>query len=375
MTRLIALIAAIFLIACQRTPDPLEAPPDDSIKECDGHGDMCVSQCCDPGYACQRGLCINGSLDLDFDGYAGHWDCDDYDRETYPGAMERCDERDNDCDGLVDEGVRNDAGECSDPCTDDDADGVTTCAEEPDCDDTNADVHPGAEEVCDGVDNDCNGESDEGFDTDGDGYGACEEGGDCDDTDPTRAPGFIEVCDGVDNDCNGTTDEGDLCGRIGECDDGACRWSFDVVDGDVEHDTGGPDGRGGWCAGPDDPINAVLVSAPAGGTRDFPYGVYDVTLRLKVDNTTLSWGTCGTSARLRVNDRDGDGTGSCEDCWFGGDVALVPAHFATVNQYQEWDLNFSIGPERAGHLVEVVVLRGNCQEVTVCIDTFDIVSH
>jgi hypothetical protein len=46
-----------------------------------------------------------------------------------------------------------------------------------DCDDTDADSYPGAEELCDGRDNDCDGEADEGLETtafpdrDGDGYG------------------------------------------------------------------------------------------------------------------------------------------------------------------------------------------------------------
>jgi MYXO-CTERM domain-containing protein len=100
-----------------------------------------------------------------------------------------------------------------------------------DCDDTRADVHPGALEVCDDadVDEDCDGLSDdddpdttaEQFwyrDEDGDGYGnpravrtACdidpgevEDRRDCDDSDPDIHPGAPDALfDGVDSDCNG----------------------------------------------------------------------------------------------------------------------------------------------------------------------------
>ncbi|MEZ4238680.1 MAG: endonuclease [Myxococcota bacterium] len=45
-------------------------------------------------------------IDADGDGVDACTDCDDADPETWPGAPERCDERDNDCDGspLPDEG-------------------------------------------------------------------------------------------------------------------------------------------------------------------------------------------------------------------------------------------------------------------------------
>lgn len=44
-------------------------------------------------------------IDQDGDGYRLLEDCDDRDRDSYPGAPELCDGADNDCDGAVDEGL------------------------------------------------------------------------------------------------------------------------------------------------------------------------------------------------------------------------------------------------------------------------------
>jgi hypothetical protein len=48
-------------------------------------------------------------LDVDMDGYigieAGGEDCDDHDPDIYPSAEELINDRDDDCDGEIDEGV------------------------------------------------------------------------------------------------------------------------------------------------------------------------------------------------------------------------------------------------------------------------------
>ncbi len=75
------------------------------------------------------------------------------------------------------------------------------------CDDANASVYPGAEEICDNLDNNCDGQIDEGFDIDGDGTTSCE--GDCDDSNPNVHPGAPEVCNYLDDDCNGLSDDND----------------------------------------------------------------------------------------------------------------------------------------------------------------------
>lgn len=114
-------------------------------------------------------------------------DCDDTAPTINLDGVEACDLRDNDCDGMVDEGVLNTyyrdadgdgAGDesmtmqgCTAP-----AGGWVLMAG--DCDDTRSNVHPGAAEVCDGIDNDCGGDVDEApagtlyyLDRDADGYG------------------------------------------------------------------------------------------------------------------------------------------------------------------------------------------------------------
>jgi hypothetical protein len=103
---------------------------------------------------------------------------------------------------------------CScDARTDADNDGHFDCEPDgtnPDCNDRDPAVFPGAREVCNEKDDDCDGVVDNGFDKDGDGFFACAQGAtaaDCDDTDPQIHPGAKEVCNGKDDDCNGRVDD------------------------------------------------------------------------------------------------------------------------------------------------------------------------
>jgi hypothetical protein len=110
--------------------------------------------------------------------------------------------------------------------------GEYTAKEAGDCNDDNKNIFPGADEFCNGVDDNCNNTKDEigslgcntyFLDQDGDGYGVtnfskclcaaqgdykAEKKGDCDDSNKMINPGQNEVCkDGKDNDCDGTPDE------------------------------------------------------------------------------------------------------------------------------------------------------------------------
>jgi hypothetical protein len=196
-----------------------------------------------------------------------------------------------------------------------DGDGDGVFASE-DCDDSDAEINPSAEEVCDGVDNNCDGEVDLDAvdastwypDADGDGYGdsslptlACQasgtlisDGSDCDDSTADVSPDALEYCDSLDNNCDGAVDEdsaqdaityyldsdGDGIGLSdvvtqscslpsgyaevgGDCDDsnpklGSCVCTVTGVDAPVTTVTSGAT-QGQWMSDPLETLGAGLV--------------------------------------------------------------------------------------------------------------------
>ncbi len=167
-------------------------------------------------------------------------DCDDTRADTYPGGIEVCDDRDQDCDGTADDGAidaptwyvdqdRDTYGSVSTGMVACDAP-TGTVASSDDCDDLNSAIYPAAPERCNSLDDDCDAAVDEGgsldpadwyLDLDADGFGdpgtlltTCTpptgyvaNNLDCDDSDPAVHPTTEELCNGVDDDCDGLTDE------------------------------------------------------------------------------------------------------------------------------------------------------------------------
>ena len=183
----------------------------------DGYGANSSS----PVYSCEQPVGYSK-----FDG-----DCDDYDNEVNPGAIEVCNGIDDDCDDLTDD-ADDEVLETAVFYRDGDTDGygrsdviAETCqppsdyvSSAGDCNDANSSIHPGADETCDGIDQDCDETVDEeakdmvtwGLDQDGDDYGdqetaisVCDSPGkdwvenakDCDDANGDIFPGATEHCD------------------------------------------------------------------------------------------------------------------------------------------------------------------------------------
>ncbi|MBM4395162.1 MAG: thrombospondin type 3 repeat-containing protein [Deltaproteobacteria bacterium] len=193
-----------------------------------------------------------------------------------------------------------------------------------DCDDFNASVRHGAQEVCNGIDDNCTAGVDEKgaqgcanwyFDADGDGYGVhdntqclcAKQGnyralkfGDCDDAAPEINPGALEKCNGVDDDCDENIDPPGVEGS---------KPFFE----DMDSDGYGSNAKDLLCAPGDRPFYTATISGDCNdGNAAINPGVKEACNNID-DNCDGSIDPEGSSnCLLRYKDADGDGWGTSE---------------------------------------------------------------
>lgn len=163
-------------------PGATDIPGDTLDEDCNGHDTVTFTVDADhDGYGTEDGtvaLADDGTCDPS-QGESDHaWDCNDDDADIHPGATEiPGNGTDESCDGHDTPPCYTNADGDGDPSSvvlvdPSDGDNSSPTGDQ-DCDDTLTRVHPGAEKVCDGLDDNCNDSLD-----DQDGLVCLEEAGD-----------------------------------------------------------------------------------------------------------------------------------------------------------------------------------------------------
>ncbi|HEV8201630.1 MAG TPA: MopE-related protein [Candidatus Polarisedimenticolia bacterium] len=249
-----------------------------------------------------------GCFDSDQDSWSVcSGDCRDADMLSFPGAAERCDGLDNDCDGTADEGLDTPltcgAGACERTvllCTDGTP---NTCV-------------PGlpGPETCNGIDDDCDTIVDN---PDADGDGSYDCGQDCAPGDASIHPGAAEICNGVDDDCSGFADDlggaldGDGDGVAGACDN--CPAVANAAQADADSD-----GLGDACDNCPTSANPSQADSDGDGEGDAcdlcPASPYPTT-DFDQDGIGAACDNCPTVANAGQQDADHDQVGdACDRC-------------------------------------------------------------
>jgi hypothetical protein len=225
--------------------------PETSCDGLDNNCDGSVDESLEADCSNQMGVCAGSTIDCSTKRMGGDCAAPQY-GSAYEPDEETCDGRDNDCDGMIDEGCDDDGDDFCD--ADMSVAGTpavcpkSAAGQADDCDDTDAQVNPSANEVCDNdVDDNCSGMTDcadPTCDTQacGTGAGAVCRNDDC----------VEETCDdGVDNDSDSQTDCADpdctdeICAQPGSkcvsfsnaCQESNCNDGLDNDDdGDIDFD-------------------------------------------------------------------------------------------------------------------------------------------
>ena len=255
---------------------------------------------------------VSGDIEDDADGSMSDGG-DATDVEDVPSCEpeeEQCNGEDDDCDDIADEGCacnyeENDTGVCSEG-TIGEANGECQPPEN----------YEDEESSCDDVDNDCDGITDEGCPCPYDGKmtGICKNGTKSPEDGSCQAPdayisgiedGFqnMDHCDGVDNDCNGAVDEGCPC-NFANIEKGVCgETTRGYIDGkcqkpsSYQNDESICDGRDNDCNGEIDE-SCTCVVGETQSCYTGPSGTADV-------------GACSSGQQTCEKDGDDSSFGEC----------------------------------------------------------------